>query len=86
MGEIIDLTKPAKKADRQKADFLKQAAQIEGVYVPSLYQVSYHQDGTVAAITPTNGAPAVIKKRIMKDMDKSYYPKKFCCSFHRHRA
>ena len=81
LGEIIDLYKACKKSGQAKADFLKQAAQIEGVYVPSLYQVSYHQDGTVAAITPTNGAPAVIKKRIMKDMDKSYYPKNFVVPF-----
>lgn len=81
LGEIIDLYKACKQSGQTKKDFLRQAAQIAGVYVPSLYQVSYHEDGTVAAITPTDGAPAVIKKRIMKDMNQSYYPKNFVVPF-----
>lgn len=81
LGEIIDLYKACKQSGQTKKDFLRQAAHIEGVYVPSLYQVSYHEDGTVAAITPADGAPSDIKKRIMKDMDQSYYPKNFVVPF-----
>ena len=55
-------------------EFLVKAAQIPGL--PSLYQVSYQEDGTIWSVTPTEGAPAVITKRIIEDLDKSYYPEK----------
>lgn len=51
-------------------------AKIEGVYVPNLYDVSYHADGTVAAIEARDGAPQVVTKRIVQDMDKAYFPAK----------
>ena len=57
-----------------KAAFLREAAQIEGVYVPALYDVTYHEDGTVAAITPKDGVPATITKRVILDLDSAYYP------------
>ena len=55
---------------------MRAAAQIEGVYVPSLYDISYNADGTVKAITPLDGAPAKIRKRIIKDLDTCYFPAK----------
>lgn len=45
--------------------------------MPSLYQVDYHEDGTVKSISPTQGAPARVKKRIVMDLDSLYYPKAF---------
>lgn len=75
--EVIDLFKECKASGAGKDEFLRRAAQIEGVYVPSLYEVSYNDDGTVKAYTPTHGAPAVVHKRLMKKMDKSYYPDNF---------
>ena len=58
-----------------KARFLREAAQIEGFYVPSLYTVTYHEDGTIAAYTPdAAGVPAKVRKRIIRDLDKAYYP------------
>ena len=75
--EVIDLYKEFKKNGGSKQEFLREAAKIEGVYVPSLYDFSYNADGTVAAITPKDGAPATVRKRIFKDMDKAYYPDKF---------
>ena len=51
-------------------------SKIDGVYVPSFYEHTYNEDGTLAAITPKNGAPARVRKRIMQDMDKSYFPTK----------
>lgn len=75
--EVIDLYKTCKKEGKSRAEFLKLAAQIEGVYVPSLYDVTYNEDGTVKAITPKGDAPKTIKKRIIKDLDKAYYPKEF---------
>lgn len=75
--EVIDLYKKFKKSGGSKADFLREAAKIEGVYVPSLYEVDYNADGTIKSVTPKDGAPATIRKRIIADMDKVYYPKEF---------
>lgn len=75
--EVMELYRRCKKEKRTKQDFLELAAQIEGVYVPSLYEVAYHEDGTVKSYTPKNGAPARIRKRVVLDMDGAYYPKAF---------
>ena len=77
MPELIALYRACRDKGESKAEFLKKAAQIGGVYVPSLYDISYKEDGTIAAITPLNGAPAVVHKRVVKDLDKVYYPEKF---------
>jgi len=75
--EVIDLYKRIKKEGGDKQTFLREAAKIEGVYVPSLYDCEYNLDGTLNSIKPIDDAPAVINKRIMKDMDKSFYPETF---------
>lgn len=75
--EVIDLYKEIREKGGSKRDFLKAASNIEGVYVPSLYTVYYNEDGTVAQVKPEEGSPSVIRKRIIKDMNKSYYPDKF---------
>ena len=79
--EVLDLLGIAKKEGWSREKFLQMAAQIEGVYVPSLYDITYHEDGTVAAITPKNGAPATIKKRIMPDFDQADFPENFVVPF-----
>ena len=76
LPEVIELYRRAKHEGWDKARFLRAADQIQGVYVPSLYDVSYNDDGTIAAITPLDGAPAKVYKRVVHDMDKSYYPAK----------
>ena len=72
--ELIELYRRAKREGWSKDRMLRAAAQIPGLYVPALYDVTYHEDGTVAAITPEEGVPAVVTKRIVQDMDRSYYP------------
>lgn len=79
--ELIDLYKQCKQEGTDKKTFLIRAAQIEGIYVPSLYNVDYHEDGTIASVTPSCGAPAVVHKRIIKDLDKVYYPDNFIVPF-----
>lgn len=79
--EVIDLYKEFKKKGGSKAEFLRAAAKIEGVYVPSLYDVSYNEDGTVKSVTPKDGAPETVKKRIIRDMDSVFYPDKFVVPF-----
>lgn len=75
--EVIDLYKQNKNSGGSKADFLRAAAKIKGVYVPSLYEFEYKKDGTVAAIKHADGAPQKIEKRIEYDLDKTYYPDRF---------
>ena len=74
--ELIELHRKARKEGWSKAEFLHRAAQVSGLYVPSLYDVEYNPDGTVKEIIPRDGAPKVVRKRIVEDMDKSYYPAK----------
>ncbi len=60
-----------------RSKFLRKAAEIEGVYIPSLYEVSYNEDGTIKAYTPKEeGIPTRIRKRIIEDLDKVSYPEK----------
>ena len=74
--ELIELHRQARREGWSKHEFLVRAAQIPGVYVPSLYDVVYNDDGTIKSITANEGAPKVVLKRIMRDMDKAYYPTK----------
>ncbi len=79
--ELMRLLEKCKNEGCTKQEFLIRAAQIEGIYVPSLYNVSYNADNTIAAIVPTNGAPEKVTKRIIKDFDKVYYPENFVVPF-----
>ena len=79
--EVIDLYKEYKKKGAAKKEFLLAASKIEGVYVPSLYKDEYNTDGTLKSLTPESGVNAKVKKRIIKDLDKSYYPEKFVVPF-----
>ena len=74
--EIIECYRQAKKDGCTKQEFLLRVSKIDGVYVPSLYEHTYNPDGTLADIRPKNGAPARVRKRIIQDMDKSYFPTK----------
>ncbi len=74
--EIVALYDRAKAQDWSKHQFLKEVAKIDGIYVPSFYEHTYHEDGTLSAITPLEGAPAVVTKRIVEDLDSAYYPTK----------
>ncbi len=74
--EIVTLYKNM-KADGSytREKFLREAAKLEGFYVPSLYDVTYNEDGTVKAYTPKyDDVPTKVKKRIIKDMDKAFFP------------
>lgn len=76
--EVYDLYVEMKKKGASKTEFLEAAARIEGVYVPAFYDVAYEDDGRVKSFTPNSpNASPTIKKRIIKDMSKVYYPDKF---------
>lgn len=80
--EVTDLYRKCKKNNESKQEFLRKAAKIQGIYVPSFYDVSYNCDGTVNSVTPKyEDVPSVVKKSIVKDFDKCYYPDKFVVPF-----
>lgn len=62
-----------KKAGGSKVDFLKKAAQVPGIYVPSFYDVSYKEDGTIASFMPNRPeAPEKVEKQLIVDMENDY--------------
>ena len=73
-NELLALLRTAKLNNWTKRDFLQRASRIGGVYVPSLYEIAYNDDGTVASITARDGAPERVTKRIVVDLDSAPYP------------
>lgn len=79
--ELMRLMEECKKESASKKEFLERAAKIEGIYVPSLYDVEYNADGTVKSITAREPAPQTVTKRIVRDIDKMYAPENFVVPF-----
>lgn len=79
--EFVLLYKKAKEENWDKETLLLKASQINGVYVPSLYDVTYNDDQTVKEIIPLKTAPKTIKKAIINDLSNVYYPKDFVVPF-----
>lgn len=76
--ELADLMIYHKNKGSTKEEFLRDVAKLEGFYVPAFYDVKYKPDGTIESVTPTvEEAKPIIKKRVVPDMDKAYYPDKF---------
>ena len=74
---LLDVYKENKKNGGSREDFLYQAAQIPGMYVPRFYETTYKEDGTIASFTPTReGIPATILKEMVTDVSNTYYPEK----------
>ena len=70
---LFDAYKANKKAGGSRSDFLLKAAQIPGIYVPSLYEVTYKEDGTIESFHPTcEGVSEKVEKQLIIDMDKDY--------------
>lgn len=74
--QLLDAYKENKKNGGTRKDYLEKAAEIEGIYVPSFYDVAYKEDGTIASFTPNNShASATIQKQMVTDVTNTYYPK-----------
>ena len=74
---LFDLYKECKKKGESRRVFLEKAACIPGIYVPSLYDVTYNEDGTIKEFYPLiEGIPAVIEKQVVSDMTEASYPQK----------
>lgn len=75
--ELMDQYKEWKASGKSKKEFLEMAAEIPGLYVPAFYDVTYHEDGTIASFEPNNShAKTVIKKQMVLDVTNTYYPEK----------
>ena len=74
--EIVSVYQKAQAESWDKEQFLLEVSKIDGVYVPSFYRHEYNPDGTLERIVPLNGAPATVTKRIVEDLDHTYFPTK----------
>ena len=72
--EIVSLYDRAKAESWSKEQFLREVSKIPGVYVPSFYRHEYNPDGTLKAIIPLDGAPHMVTKRIVEDLDSAFFP------------
>ena len=76
-NDLLDAYKENKKNHGTRRDFLEMAAEIEGIYAPQFYDVSYHEDGTLKSFLPNNPhARATIKKQVVRNMSDAPYPSK----------
>ncbi|MGN0244026.1 MAG: TIGR03960 family B12-binding radical SAM protein [Lachnospiraceae bacterium] len=75
--ELLDLYIAHKKQGKSRAEFLRRAAKIDGIYVPSLYDVTYHEDGTIDAMIPRyEGVPVKVRKEVEMNLSDTCYPVK----------
>lgn len=77
LPQIMETFREYKKGKLSKQEFLIEVSQKEGIYVPSLYEVLYHEDGTIKERKAKSGAPIQVKKAMVKNLDTSFYPDQF---------
>ena len=77
LPEVMNLYRACRAEGVSRREFLRRCAHIPGMFVPAFYEVSYHDDGTLAAVTPTEGVPPTVQKRIIRDLDTVFYPETF---------
>ena len=74
---LLDIYKESREQGWSRREFLLAAASLSGIYAPAFYEVSYHEDGTIAGFHPTEeGIPARIEKELVLDMTNTSYPEK----------
>lgn len=75
--QLLDAYLENRKKGGSRRDFLEAAAEIPGIYVPTFYDVSYREDGTILEMVPNNPhAPAMVERQLVMDMDRTWYPEK----------
>ncbi len=81
-SEVMDVYKTWRNSGKSREEYLVEIAKIQGVYVPSFYDVTYNEDNTIKSFEPNrDGIPKQVKKRIIKDMDNTYIPEKLIVPF-----
>ncbi len=74
---LLDLYRKWKNSSAPREEFLREAANVPGIYVPSLYSCTYAEDGTLSSFYPTvSGIPETIEKQAVTDLNKAIYPEK----------
>ncbi len=82
INEVLDVYNVWKLEGKTRIDFLDRIAAIEGVYIPQFYEVKYNSDGTIESLLPKKAVyPEKIRKRIISDLNKSYFPEKIIVPF-----
>ncbi len=81
MLEFLDMLNDYKKQGKSRKEFLIAASRIEGIYVPSLYDIDYNDDGTIKSVIAKHGAPQIVNKRVVSDLDNIFYPDNFVVPF-----
>lgn len=77
LDAVLEIYKEHKKQGGSKKAFLEKLLDVEGIYVPCFYDVKYNIDGTIKSFLPIHSkARKKIKKQLIKDLDKSFYPSK----------
>ena len=75
--ELFDLYKKMRAEGKTRHEFLHEASKVPGIYVPSLYEVTYKEDGTIASFEPIyEDVPKTIQKQIVLNMTEAVYPEK----------
>lgn len=75
--DLMDLYKEHKKNGGNRKEFLRKASHIPGIYVPSLYETTYNEDGTIASFEPLyEDVPRTILKQVQMDLTNTFYPEK----------
>lgn len=74
LDEVLDVYGDCRKQQFSRLDTLIALAKVPGIYVPSLHQVDYHDDGTIATVKPSFGLPSVVLKRVLAALKPDYYP------------
>ncbi len=75
INELMDLYLEFKDSGKSRLDYLLNAASIPGVYIPRFYDITYNEDGLIKSIKSNReNGPSRVSKRIVKDLDKSYFP------------
>lgn len=78
MPEVLECLRACKRNHLSRTDTLRALAGIEGIYIPAFYHAEYASDGTLASFSPVDAcAPAVVRKRIVRDLDNAPYPDSF---------
>ena len=80
-NDIVDLLIKHKEMGSTRLEFLREAAKIQGVYVPEFYNIDYNEDGTIKSVENFETAPEKVQKRIVSDLDNAHYPKDFIVPF-----
>ncbi|MBE5766492.1 MAG: TIGR03960 family B12-binding radical SAM protein [Clostridiales bacterium] len=72
--EYIRLYRKWRESNQPREAFLEMIAELDGIYVPSLYDVSYNEDGTIAQILPKKNAKCPVMKAMVNDLTAADYP------------